>query len=353
MVPVHNSSAAARKILPWYDRNARVLPWRVPPARSSKGERPDPYRVWLSEVMLQQTTVATVKERYQRFLDLWPVLADLAAAPQEAVLAEWAGLGYYARARNLHKCAELVMSDHDGLFPETAAALQKLPGIGPYTAAAIASIAFGEPAPVMDGNIERVMARLFNVRTPLPDAKPVLYDHAAALTPKKRPGDYAQGLMDLGATICIPRNPACALCPLREMCLACHAGTATDLPLKKKKQAKPVRYGTVFVIRRKPDGAALLIRRPAKGLLGGMIAFPTTDWTDAAGAAVTPPVKADWAEDRGQVRHTFTHFHLELTVWEAILPAAQAAKLEGEWHKDPATAGLPTVFRKALEAVRY
>ncbi|NHK28731.1 A/G-specific adenine glycosylase [Parvularcula flava] len=338
-------------LLDWYDRHARVLPWRTGPAARKRGERPDPYRVWLSEVMLQQTTVATVTPRYARFLELFPTVEALAAAPVEDVLAEWAGLGYYARARNLHKCAQVVAGEHGGVFPQTEEGLLALPGIGAYTAAAIAAIAFDEPAVVMDGNIERVMARLFAVETPLPDAKPVLRDHAASLTPDKRPGDYAQALMDLGATICTPRNPACALCPLREKCIAQKNAIQADLPRKKKKAAKPTRFGTAFHITRKGDGAVLLVRRPDKGLLGGMLAFPATEWGERADAE--PPIKAAWLKADEPVRHTFTHFHLEMDVWMVTVSDAAARKaqkaLQGEWHPDPAMAGLPTVFRKVLD----
>ncbi len=340
--------AISRPLLRWYDRHARQLPWRVSPADRKKGQLPDPYRVWLSEVMLQQTTVATVTPRYQRFLDLWPTLQDLAAATQEEVLAEWAGLGYYARARNLHKCAQVVAADHDGIFPDTAPDLQKLPGIGPYTAAAIASISFDEPAPVMDGNIERVMARLFAVQTPLPEAKPELRQLAAQETPIKRPGDHAQALMDLGATICTPRKPVCALCPLRDCCTAYKQGIATELPHKKKKAEKPTRHGAAFIIRRKTDNHILLVRRPEKGLLGGMLATPSTDWSEKPATTPQFPCKGSWQKQEGVVRHTFTHFHLMLDVWEAVVSPKAAGPLCGQWHDNPVEAGLPTVFRKVF-----
>ncbi|MBD0426736.1 A/G-specific adenine glycosylase [Aquisalinus flavus] len=349
MAPVKIDAA----LLDWYDRHARDLPWRTGPAARKRGARPDPYRVWLSEVMLQQTTVATVTPRYQRFLELFPTVEALAAAPVEAVLAEWAGLGYYARARNLHKCARAVAGEHGGNFPQTEEGLRALPGIGAYTAAAIAAIAFDEPAVVMDGNIERVMARLFAVETPLPDAKPVLRGHAASLTPDKRPGDYAQALMDLGATICTPRNPACVLCPLRGGCAAQALGIQGDLPRKKKKAAKPTRFGTVFHITRQSDGAVLLVRRPDKGLLGGMLAFPASEWGEKADPE--PPVRTDWQIASESVRHTFTHFHLEMDVWQGQVGDELASKLEeslyGRWTDDPAGEGLPTVFRKVLKVL--
>jgi A/G-specific adenine glycosylase len=296
--------------------------------------------------MLQQTTVATVTPRYQAFLEHWPTVFDMAASPQEDVLEQWAGLGYYARARNLHKCAQVVAEEHDGVFPSAAEELQKLPGIGPYTAAAMAAIAFDQPAVVMDGNIERVMARLFAVETPLPVAKPVLFEHAASQTPAKRPGDHAQALMDLGATLCTPRNPVCSLCPLNKECLGFEKGVAADLPYKKKKTAKPTRQGTVFYLQRKSDGAVLLVRRPEKGLLGGMLALPSTDWGEVV--EVIPPAKTKWEEVPGVVRHTFTHFHLELSVWCGVISDRAAAKLDGEWRKEPLSAGLPTVFKKAV-----
>ncbi|WP_306251232.1 A/G-specific adenine glycosylase [Parvularcula sp. IMCC14364] len=352
MASVQNSKGIAaplgisKPLLRWYDRHARELPWRISPADRKKGMQPDPYRVWLSEIMLQQTTVATVTPRYQRFLDLWPTLSDLASARQEEVLAEWAGLGYYARAHNLHKCAQVLQQDHDGLFPETAQGLLALPGIGPYTAAAIAAISFDEPAPVMDGNIERVMARLYAVETPLPDAKPVLRAYAAQETPVKRPGDHAQALMDVGATICTPRKPVCSLCPLSQFCGAQSRGIAADLPRKKKKADKPTRHGTAFVIRRKSDNHVLLVRRAPKGLLGGMLAPPTTDWRTEKSIDPSPPFRANWQSQNKVVRHTFTHFHLVLEVQETIVATHAKLDLEGEWVADPLTAGLPTVFRK-------
>ena len=222
-------------LLEWYDVHARAMPWRVPPAARAAGVRPDPYRIWLSEVMLQQTTVATVRDYFQRFTARWPTVADLAAAADADVMGEWAGLGYYARARNLLKCARAVVADHDGHFPADHAALLKLPGIGPYTAAAVSSIAFDLPFTVLDGNVERVMARLYDIHTPLPAAKPDLMARAQALTPTTRPGDYAQAVMDLGATICTPKSPACGICPWRDPCLARRNGTAAELPKKTPK----------------------------------------------------------------------------------------------------------------------
>jgi A/G-specific adenine glycosylase len=342
----------SKDLLDWYDTNARVMPWRTAPADKRAGTRPDPYAVWLSEVMLQQTTVAAVTDYFTRFTTRWPTVADLAAAEDGDVMAEWAGLGYYARARNLLKCARAVVAQHGGQFPADHAALLALPGIGPYTAAAISSIAFDLPHAVLDGNVERVMARIYDEHTPLPAAKPILMDHAAALTPDARPGDYAQAVMDLGATICTPRSPACGICPWRDPCLARQRGTAPELPKKTPKKAKPVRHGTVYVARR-PDGAYLLERRPDRGLLGGMLGWPGSDWVDVSleRPTGTPPVDAAWSELRGEVRHTFTHFHLILTV---MLAETDADPDRGRFltRAEFGPSDLPTVMRKAFDLTR-
>nr|WP_204354453.1 NUDIX domain-containing protein [Paracoccus saliphilus] len=299
---MRDSKVIAPDLLAWYDRHARVLPWRVPPG----GSPADPYRVWLSEVMLQQTTVAAVKAYFLRFTALWPTVHDLAAAEDARVMAEWAGLGYYARARNLLACARAVAAQ--GGFPDTREGLAALPGIGPYTSAAIAAIAFERPETVVDGNVERVVARLFAVETPLPRAKPQLTALAAQLTPTKRSGDYAQAMMDLGATICTPRSPACVICPLQAQCDARRQGIAAELPRKLAKAPKPEREGVAWVAR---QGQALLLEhRPAKGLLGGTLAFPSAQWD---GRDLPPPGPAQWREI-GQVRHVFTHFSLTLRV---------------------------------------
>ena len=340
----------ARDLLDWYDRHARVMPWRVGPSDRRRGLRPDPYRVWLSEVMLQQTTVAAVRDYFHRFTTRWPTVEDLAAAEDGAVMGEWAGLGYYARARNLLKCARVVARDHDGVFPDTREDLLALPGIGPYTAAAISAIAFDRPEPVMDGNVERVMARLFEIHTPLPAAKPELAAYAAMLTPQERPGDYAQAVMDLGATICTPKSPACGICPLRPPCAARAAGTAAELPKKTPKKPKPTRRGIVYLAQR-ADGAWLLERRPDRGLLGGMLGWPGSDWDEAPVEA--PPIAADWATLPAEVRHTFTHFHLILSVRHAVVPLGQAPH---SGHFVPQSAfrpsDLPTVMRKAFDLLR-
>ncbi|QHQ36763.1 A/G-specific adenine glycosylase [Algicella marina] len=340
-----NQAADPEILLAWYDIHARDLPWRVPPGADL---RADPYAVWLSEVMLQQTTVAAVRKYFLDFTDRWPTVSDLAAADDDAVMAAWAGLGYYARARNLLKCARVVARDLDGRFPDTEAGLRDLPGIGPYTAAAIAAIAFERPATVLDGNVERVMARIHAVEAPLPGAKETLRGLAAALTPAARPGDYAQAVMDLGATICTPRNPACGICPWRQPCRARDLGIAETLPRKTPKAAKPVRRGIVYFAQRS-DGAVLLERRPDKGLLGGMLGLPGGPWAEGEIVAA-PPLEADWQITAGAVRHTFTHFHLILDV--AMAPVDEGIEaLTGRFFT-PEEAGpddLPTVMRKAYQ----
>ena len=342
------NTASAQGLLEWYDLHARQLPWRLPPGHA---QRPDPYRVWLSEIMLQQTTVAAVKEYFLRFTTLWPDVHALAAAPDADVMGEWAGLGYYARARNLLKCARVVSSSMDGVFPQDRDALLTLPGIGPYTASAVAAIAFDRPETVVDGNVERVMARLFDVATPLPAAKPELTALAAALTPQRRPGDYAQAVMDLGATICTPKSPACGICPWRAPCLGRARGTAPSLPRKTPKKPKPTRHGLVYLARR-ADGAWLLERRPDKGLLGGMLGWPGSGWTDDQPLAA-PPIEANWTALPAAVRHTFTHFHLVLNVLTATVPQ-DAMPQTGAFLAPEAfrPSDLPTVMRKAYDLAR-
>jgi len=338
-------------LLEWYDVHAREMPWRTGPAERRAGIRPDPYRIWLSEIMLQQTTVATVRDYFARFVARWPTVAELAAAPDADVMGEWAGLGYYARARNLLKCARAVVAQHDGVFPADHAALLALPGIGPYTAAAVSSIAFDLPQTVLDGNVERVMARLYDIHTPLPGAKPVLMEKAAALTPHDRPGDYAQAVMDLGATICTPKSPACGICPWRDPCKARREGTAPLLPMKTPKKPKPVRHGTLYLAQR-TDGAWLLETRPDKGLLGGMLGWPGSDWLDIATErpAGRPPVTACWRDLAGEVRHTFTHFHLILSVRTArVGPKVQPERGDFVARQDFRPSDLPTVMRKAFD----
>ena len=340
----------ARDLLAHYDRHARALPWRSPPNAHSNGTPPpDPYRVWLSEVMLQQTTVAAVIPYFEKFTTRWPDFAALAAAVEGDVMAAWAGLGYYSRARNLIACARAVVAEHGGKLPKTAAALRALPGIGDYTAAAIASIAFGEAAPVVDANVERVTARLFAIQTPLPAARVVIRERVAKLTPAERPGDFAQAMMDLGASLCSVKNPQCLLCPLSPHCMARAAGIAETLPIKPPKKAKPERTGTAFWIQRGED--FWLVTRPAKGMLGGMAALPDDGWSARGDGHATPPMSAEWKE-AGLVQHGFTHFTLYLAVKIAILPPDAPDPLgEGRWAKvaNWDTSGLPTLFAKAAQ----
>lgn len=337
-------------LLVWYDRHARTMPWRVSPADRAIGVEPDPYRIWMSEIMLQQTTVAAVKAYFIKFITLWPTVQDLAAADDADVMAAWAGLGYYARARNLLKCARFVTLHHNGIFPRNYDQLMELPGVGPYTAAAISSIAFDLPETVVDGNVERVIARLFDIHTPLPTAKAELTDLAKTLTPEKRPGDYAQSIMDLGATICTPKNPACGLCPWRKNCTGLANGTHLDLPKKLPKKKKPTRMGIAYVTRR-VDGAYLLETRPESGLLGGMQAWPTTDWSEGS-TTENAPIRAEWKTLQGEVRHTFTHFHLKLVVKTALVPLdRQQTKGEFVDADNFAPSALPTVMRKVFDMV--
>jgi A/G-specific adenine glycosylase len=334
-------------LLRWYDRHRRVLPWRA-----RKGERADPYRVWLSEIMLQQTTVKAVAPYYARFLARFPTIADLAAAPLEDVLKLWAGLGYYARARNLHACAKAVAERHGGEFPGTEEGLRGLPGIGAYTAAAIAAIAFDKRASPVDGNIERVIARLFAVEEELPAAKPRIRTLAEQLTPQRRAGDFAQAMMDLGATICTPKNPACVLCPWMESCAARSRGDQESFPRKAEKKTGALRRGAAFVVVR-ADGFILARTRPEKGLLGGMTEVPTTEWTrafDETAALDGAPLKAKWRRLPGVVTHTFTHFPLELTIYTARVPARMRAPHGMRWTALAGLAGeaLPNVMRKVV-----
>ena len=340
----------AADLLAWYDRHRRELPWRVTPDVRASGVLNDPYHVWLSEVMLQQTTVAAVKAYFEKFVKLWPRVEDLAAADTEDVMKAWAGLGYYARARNLKKCAEVVAKNHEGRFPQTSIELRELPGIGDYTSAAIAAIAFDEAVPVMDGNVERVIARLFRIEDALPSGKPVYRRHLATLTPDNRPGDFAQAMMDLGATICTPKRPACALCPWRDSCRALHEGDPETYPVKAAKKAKPVRLGAAYVAVH--DESVLLRKRPPEGLLGGMSEVPTTAWTsnrDGGTGIDHAPFAADW-QPCGTVTHVFTHFELRLSIYRADLSKrpddtgwwAPIKNLDGE--------ALPTVMKKAITA---
>ena len=339
--------AASAMLLSWYDRHARDLPWRAGP-----GDIADPYHVWLSEIMLQQTTVATVRGYFSRFVDRWPTVTALAAATLDDVLHAWQGLGYYARARNLHSCAQVVAHEHQGAFPTYETDLLKLPGVGAYTAAAIAAIAFDRRATVVDGNVERVMARLHAVDRPLPAAKPELKRLAALTTPDKRSGDYAQAVMDLGATICTPRNPQCMLCPWQPGCEGHETGVAADLPRKAPKKRRPVRHGQVWWIKA-PDGGIMLRRRPEQGLLGGMMEFPGTDWVQQGPVPAEAPVRLSSSSMAGSVTHVFTHFQLELTVINAV--AASTDLPDNALWADAdrlADYALPTVMKKVASVAR-
>ncbi|MEE9453202.1 MAG: A/G-specific adenine glycosylase [Paracoccaceae bacterium] len=335
----------ADDLLKWYDAQAREMPWRVPPAQAKAGKKPDPYHIWLSEVMLQQTTVAAVHKYFLAFTTRWPDVHALAHAKDSAVMGEWAGLGYYARARNLLKCARVVSKNMEGQFPDTEDALRALPGIGPYTAAAIAAIAFQRPATVVDANVERVMARIYAISTPLPDCKQTLRDFAATLTPKYRPGDYAQAVMDLGATLC-GKKPACDACPWRHGCAAFSNGTAAELPKKRAKVAKPHRQGIAYFVCR-ADGAILLETRPEKGLLGGMLCLPCSTWQIET-PIESPPLKAEWQVINTPVNHVFTHFHLALTVHVAKV-AQNAKPLRGNFVARVDPDALPSVMRKIYQ----
>jgi A/G-specific adenine glycosylase len=345
------------RLLGWYDRHARDLPWRAKP-----GEAADPYRVWLSEVMLQQTTVAAVRPRFAAWVARWPDIASLAAADEADVMAAWAGLGYYARARNLMRAARAVMLEHDGVFPRTEVELRRLPGLGAYTAASVAAIAFGARAVVVDANVERVVARLRAIDTPLPAARPAIRVAADAITPALRAGDFAQGMMDLGATICTPRGPRCLLCPLRQDCAGYASGVPERFPIKAAKPVKPQRFGTIFWLERTPPPLplkmeepialreVLLVTRPAAGLLGGMRALPTGPWADAPHGFENAPAEADWRLLDAQVSHAFTHFDLQLAL---AVGTVEGHGPPGEWWPvaELGAAGLPTVFAKAARVL--
>lgn len=346
MLSPQHPALDASAVLAWYDRHARVLPWRVSPRDRARGIRPDPYRIWLSEVMLQQTTVAAVGRYYARFTSLWPTVADLAAAPLEAVLVEWAGLGYYARARNLHACARAVVDRFGGQFPTDSATLQTLPGIGAYTSAAIAAIAADERIAVVDGNVDRVLARFLALPVPVRAAKDTIRAVVQASVPA-RAGDFAQALMDLGATICAPRAASCLVCPLRSDCLGTRSHPLR-FPVRPVKAERPVRFGHAYVLR-DGDGDVFLRSRPEKGLLARMTEVPGSPWQPTR-ADPDFPAPADWRH-HGQVVHVFTHFRLELDIWSATVPAPEAFP-EG-WWADPRRLGaeaLPSLFRKVLAA---
>jgi A/G-specific adenine glycosylase len=354
----HKSSNATKcpsdLLLAWYDVHRRVLPWRA-----RKGEKADPYRVWLSEIMLQQTTVVAVGRYYRKFLERWPTVKALAKAPLDDVLAAWAGLGYYARARNLYRAAQVVANEMGGMFPQTAEGLRVLPGIGAYTAGAIAAIAFDEPEAAMDANAERVIARYFAVREAMPKAKIAIRKHGQSLVPLKRAGDFAQALMDLGSAICTPRTPACKNCPWADGCCGFALGIAEMLPVKAAQRVRPLKRGAAFVVTR-GDGAVLLVKRPEKGLLGAMMQPPLGPWTEkfptAKEVSLQAPFAAAWKKRAGLVRHRFTHFELEIEVYVAEVVQAECAPEGGSganarWvaRSQLASTALPTVMRKILE----
>jgi A/G-specific adenine glycosylase len=338
-------------LLAWYDCHRRDLPWRAPP-----GECADPYKVWLSEIMLQQTTVAAVKPYFEAFLSRWPSIAQLSQASRDEVLRQWAGLGYYSRARNLHLCAKIVAEKLDSSFPVIETALLRLPGIGPYTAAAIAAIAFGQSAAAVDGNIERVVARLFAIKTPRPGAKTSIRARARQLVPRNRPGDFTQAMMDLGATLCTPKNPSCNICPLQNFCLGHASGDPGALPRKAPRPKRAIRQGAVFFIERE-DGAVLVRSRLPKGLLGGMTEFPGTAWEsqfDAGAAMKHAPVEADYRKLERRVAHSFTHFALTLEIYVAKAPKRQRAPAGCRFvpRRELDKEAFPSVMRKVIEAVQ-
>lgn len=353
---------AGQALLDWYDRHRRVLPWRALP-----GQTPDPYHVWLSEVMLQQTVVKAAIPYFLYFVENWPTVHDLARAPQEDVMTAWAGLGYYARARNLHKCAKIVSADYGGIFPDTQAMLKQLPGIGDYTAAAITAIAFNKPATVVDGNVERVMARIYAVTEPLPDSKKALHAHASEFAGafRHRPGDLAQAMMDLGAGICIPKAPRCVLCPVKTFCRACEKGGAENLPVKKARKVKPEKHGYIYCVKDK-EGNILIHKRPESGLLGGMTGFPTSAWVEKTQPCEHPAFIKDVSRhyattvkimENMVLYHSFTHFNLKLT--GCILDVGDTDKIiesTGEMHWIPLKKlekGIfPTVFRKFYQLIQ-
>lgn len=340
-----NQPVDAALLLAWYDRHARKLPWRVSPADRVKGVLPDPYTVWLSEIMLQQTTVATVGDYFRRFVVRWPTIAAMARAPLDDVLVEWAGLGYYARARNLHACAQKIVGEYGGEFPTNVQALQELPGIGPYTSAAIAAICFDEPIAVVDGNVDRVMARYLALDVPVRDAKPLIRDETQRAVPK-RAGDFAQAMMDLGASLCAPRAASCMLCPISGGCAGAATGQPTDFPIKPVKAERPVRNGHAYIIANTSD-QIWLRKRPEKGLLAKMTEVPGSRWQEQQ-LAPEFPIVGEW-QQVGRVTHIFTHFRLELVIWR--LPVVDENPLEAGWWSSQDkldNEALPSLYRKVL-----
>lgn len=347
------NTSIADRLLDWYDEARRVLPWRA-----CGDEKPAPYRVWLSEVMLQQTTVATVKPRFLKFLDRWPDVQSLANASLDDVLHEWQGLGYYARARNLYWCAQAVVTEHGGVFPDTEDGLRTLPGIGDYTAAAIAAIAFSRTTAPVDGNIIRVISRLDAIDDEMPSGKNVVKTRVATLVPPSRAGDFAQAMMDLGAGVCTPRNPDCDHCPWSDVCVATKQGDPARYPRKAAKKARPTRHGTVFWLEDKV-GRVYLRRRSEKGLLGGMMEFPSTHWQETGDGEKEGVIEQQaptqlrlWQPLAGEVEHTFTHFHLRLRVWKGCIDERNSLD-NGYWahQEDFGDYALPTVMKKVVKLV--
>ena len=341
-----------QKLLNWFDIHGRTLPWRPKP-----GQAKNPYPIWLAEIMLQQTTVATVKDYFEKFMMKWPTLKDLAQASQDEILHAWAGLGYYSRARNLHKCAQYVVNELGGKFPQDYDQLLKLPGIGPYTAAAISAIAFEKQATIVDGNVERVISRLYEITTPLPTSKPIIKDYASKLTPINRPGHYAEAIMDLGATICRPKKPLCALCPLQANCQSHAKGTYEELPFKIKAKKIPTRKAVMFWV--ESDGHIIIRKRPESGLLGSMWELPSTPWDTQSykDYAKNPdhqahrPIETDYTKLNGFITHTFTHFHLEIEIHKAIL-SEQHPDFHWVALKNLHLYAIPTVINKAIKFTR-
>lgn len=368
--PLHKKNKAGAtdqfraQMLDWYDAHARILPWRTPPlAQQGAGKTgrftANPYHVWLSEVMLQQTTVQAVIPYFGKFVDKWPTINDLANAPTDDVMTAWAGLGYYARARNLHKCAQVVSRENKGKFPNSLEKLKELPGIGDYTAAAIAAIAFNQPATVIDGNVDRVVSRYFAITDPMPTSKPQIRAMAATLSEGRtdRPGDFAQAMMDLGATICIPKAPKCEFCPVRGGCAGFLQGIAANLPAKTAKKPQPQRWGMIYWVINATGDAVLLEKRPEKGMLGGMVGFPTTEWVDrpkSKKAAIGDYVADCYPKLKrvdgpvGNVRHTFTHFDLDLIGVRVVAGRGFKPDHGQFWHPidDVGAIGFPTLFKK-------
>ncbi len=350
-LPMSLEARAGKAVLAWYDRHRRDLPWRARP-----GEAADPYKVWLSEIMLQQTTVTAVKPYFAAFVTRWPNVGLLAEARSEEVMQAWAGLGYYSRARNLHACAKVIAGAFGGKFPAAEASLRALPGIGPYTAAAIAAIAFGQRAAAIDGNVTRVVARLFAIATPPPAGQAAIKAKAEALVPVARPGDFAQAMMDLGAMICAPRRPACGVCPLRAECRGHASGDAEHLPRKAPRRERPLRRGAAFFVRRR-DGAVLVRTRPEKGLLGGMTELPGSSWDadfDEASAQSQAPLKAPFHKLATSIDHSFTHFALRLSIYVTEVGEDRRAPSGYRWTpaRNLDKEAFPRVMRKVIDAVR-